>query len=201
MKVWEFVEVKKNPFNEEPDTAPNALYSYILREQGSDWKMGSSMTYKEVKLLLGHFGIEKPEELAEKTFSGARESPSSALNLLIVQIKHGGDYIPPTEETLYERAASALSNMECPDFSDVDDETVFKAFHKKFNWFDVDEKWFYSFQERISALSNGTVQLQKADVEDFSVRVKGPAECLLLIKGNKKQRVILGPYSTPISFD
>lgn len=205
MKVWEFVKVEKDSFDTGADTAPNASYSYSVKEQGSNWVMSSGITYQELEPLLPIFEVGRPEDLVGKSFQSPAQDFQSAISLLITQvqheIKHGTPYIPPTEEDLYERAAVALGNMECPDFSEVDDETVFNAFHNAFDFFHANEDWLHRFQERIHELSEGTVQLQKTRIEDFSIRIKGPAEYLLLVRGEQTQRVTLGPYSTPVSFD
>jgi hypothetical protein len=201
MKVWELSEVKKNPFDKRADTDPDAIYSITISEQGSYWSTRSGITYRELMPILSHFKVNRPEDLTGKTFTNTRESATSALNLLIVEISHGGEYTPPSEESLHERAIVALGNMQCPDFSDVDDETVYNAFRKAFNGSRIDEKWLCWFQKRISTSSNGRVQLQKANIDEFSMRVMGPAEYLILAADERRQRVILGPYSRPVSFD
>lgn len=104
-------------------------------------------------------------------------------------------------DNLYLEAAIALSKMQCPDFSGVDDETIFDAFQEIFNDSSINQRWVQELEARIADLSDEEVLLQTADSEKFSMRIKGPAAYLALVKGNEIQRFTIGPYSTPISFD
>lgn len=199
--VWEFVEVRKNPYDERPPTDPKALYSYYVRRVGDDGMEGSSFFYSEIFPLLSHFGIQKPEELVGKTFESTHWAFNMALNYLVIEIQHDFQYTPPSKEELYERAAVSLSNMTCPRFLNVDKNTVASAFGETFDFFHACPEWLDWFSRRIRELSEGEVDLVKANPDDFEARVRGPAEYLELVKGGYRQKLILGPYSTPISFE
>ncbi len=198
--TWKFVKVEKNPFCEKADIDPDAIYSYDMSAEGSDWVVSSGMAYEEVKYLLALFGVKTPGELKGRTFKSQKTDASMAVDYLILMQKHGGNYTPPSDEQLYEQTALAMSKMECPDFSDVDRETVFHAFLKAWQGFSAEKDWMQNLKNRISELSEGKVKLVEGDYEKFPVRVKGPADYLLLIKGEKSIMVIMGPYSTPVSF-
>jgi len=89
--------------------------------------------------------------------------------------------------------------MECPDFSDLDGQTVADAFREVWGGWEADETWLADFTKKLDLL--GGVLLRKANYESFSIRVKGPASYLELVKGDKVQKIIVGPYSTPIIFE
>lgn len=93
-----------------------------------------------------------------------------------------------------------MAHIEVPDFSDVDDETVHDAFAQVWDGFRAEAAWLKTFKAQIVVASRGAVELQDADANDFSVRVKGPAEYLMLVRGSERQKVILGPYSHPVEF-
>src|SRR6185437_1698850 len=101
----------------------------------------------------------------------------------------------------HARAAQALSEGKCPDFTDVDNHTVFKAFFETFDGFRAKDSWLMKFQETIAQLSGAQVQLSRGDREVFRKRVKGPAEYLILTVRGEGRRLIFGPYSTPFQFD
>jgi len=83
----------------------------------------------------------------------------------------------------------------------VDDKTVFDAFQDVFNDSSISQRWLEQLEARIADLSDEEVQLQTADSEKFSMKIRGPAAYLALVKNNEIQRFTIGPYSTPISFD
>lgn len=207
--TWKFIKFGQNPFCKKAGTDPGAFYSYEVSENGSAWVIGSDLSYEEVKYLMAYFGVKTPGELAGKSFLSRRSDIFSAIDYLVILQKHGGKYAPPSEAELYERVAQALSQMRCPDFSEVDRETVFLAFSRQWEGFSVNKAWLAGLRKRILALSNGQVWLLAEDRRKFSIRVKGPAEYLLLLRGSETQifedkaegqRVIIGPYSQPVIF-
>lgn len=201
MFTWQFEKIRRNRFCKEPENSPEALYSSQLKEQNSRKFEEVVLFYSELELLLLYFGVEKPEELVGKSFTCPMGDAGVAISLLISEIKHRGAYNLQTPESLYARAALALSKLECPDFSDIDKNTIWKTFSAVFNGFRANKDWLRGLQETIRDLSDAKVALREANIDDFSVRFKGPAEYLVLVSDEKKQRVIFGPYSTPFVFD
>jgi len=200
MTTFMIVELSQNPFDDDHvPTDPEAFYSWGLAQVGSNWTTSSGFSYSKVMLLMKHFNVAHASQLVGKTFESEKYEATSALDLLLVQIAHGGKYTPPSTQTVRNRALASLANMECPDFSDLDDETVAKAFAEVWGGWEADEEWLADFTKKLDLL--GGVLLRKADYNTFSMRVKGPASYLELVKGDKVQKIILGPYSTPISFE
>lgn len=196
-------KMEKNEFDKKPGNHPDTLYSWRISRTDSNWTTSSSITFSDVQLLMDHFGVNDPSKLIDKTFETPDDysDPSLALDLLLKKIQHGGSYNPPSSDQLISRAINALAAMNCPDFSDVDSQTVYEAFQGTFQMFSPKTDWLKWFKEQISVRSLGEVQMDDANVDDFKVRVRGPADYLMLVRGNQKIRVIFGPYSTPFSFD
>lgn len=202
MNTWIIESILQNPFDYNHSTTdPEALYMWSLRLQGENAVTESSMSFAEAMELMRHFRVKDSSQLAGKKFQSERSNASSALNLLLIQIRHGGKYVPPTHESIRERVAQSLAKMEEPDFSDIDDETIFESFIDVWDIMSAKPEWLKKFTARIAEISNGRVSLIKAEPRNFSARVLGPAEYLMLVQGKQKQRIILGPYSTPVSFD
>jgi hypothetical protein len=89
--------------------------------------------------------------------------------------------------------------MECPDYSDVDEETVFTDFHAMYgDASNANSDWLQKLKQDVAGKSSGKVALDSADLNLFTWRIKGPAEYLLLSQGDKKIQVVVGPYSSPI---
>jgi hypothetical protein len=200
MYTWVIYKMKLNQFCKSTPTDPNASYMWDLHMKDSDWITGSGTTYAKVALLMKHFGVEKPEELEGKSFTSERDSAGSALDLLLVQIRNGGNYTPPSHEEIRLRAATAMAKFERPDYSDVDDETVFDAFQEVWGGWHAEENWLNWLKAKIQDLSQGRVVLLEADVNDFSMRIKGPANYMMLQRGEECQLVVIGPYSHPVTF-
>ena len=191
--------MSQNPFDKHMPTDPDAFYSWGLSRAGSNYKTLSGFSYSKVMLLMMHFKVTDASQLVGMTIESEKNGECSALDLLLIQIAHGGKYTPPSAKTVRDRALVSLANMECPDFSDLDDETVANAFSDVWNGWEADQEWLADFSKKLELL--GGVLLRKADSKDFSMRVKGPASYLELVKDGKVQKIILGPYSTPITFE
>jgi len=84
--------------------------------------------YKFLKPILAYKRLKSPSGLKGTPFVSPSGNPFTALRLLSLQARHGGKYAPPSVRALYAQAVEALAKMECPDFSDTDDETVYAAF-------------------------------------------------------------------------
>jgi hypothetical protein len=169
--------------------------------KGIDWCMSSGMSFEEARLIANYFGFKTPEELVQTEFEDNGDGISCTLEEFIKIQQFGADYIPPTNTVLYERVALCFSQMKCPDFSDIDRISLYKAFAVCFPRFYVNKCWFKRLQYRVRALSQGRVRLEKSS-DHFPVRVRGSAEYLSLIDRRKNQKilVILGPYAPPITF-
>ena len=73
--------------------------------------------------------------------------------------------------TLYGRAAQALSQMQAPDFSDLDKDVVLAAYWAIFDGHTYDrEDWLKNFMNDVSNRSHGVVKLEKADMNQFASR-------------------------------
>ncbi|GEM_PF-4072591 len=107
-----------------------------------------------------------------------------------------------TRAEIYERTAIALSKMEVPDFSDFSENDIQDAFWVVFipGGSSADKIWLKELQDRVAELSGGTVRMHRSSAKHFQQSVRGAAEYLILKKGKTKMKVVLGPYSTPITF-
>lgn len=121
----------------------------VLYDGVTGWSIESS----ELEPLLKHFQVETLEELQGKHFESPKRGAISALDFFLVQLKHNGNYKPPSKQKLIIRAARALANMEEPDFSDVDSDTVCSAFLEPWNFFNLDEKWMRMFTGMVDPIS------------------------------------------------
>jgi hypothetical protein len=196
--------MEHNQFDEHSPTDKNALWMYELSVLGSMLRIGSGFSYQKVELLMKHFGVSNPEFLVGKVFDSPRESATSALDLLLTEIENSGKYTPPSSEEIRHIAAVALSKLEMPDYKGIDKETISRAFQEIWSGFRAKSEWLKSFAKEIKDLSDPKhkVRLLQATRDDvFKYKIRGPAEYMLLKCGRKTQRVIIGPYSNPISFD
>ncbi len=201
MTKWKIVRIEHNPFdNDHSPTDQQAYYCWELSQEGSSWKTGSGFNYADVMQLMKHFKVQTAAELVGLTFESEKNEASSALDFLLVQIRHGGSYTPPSGQIVRNRVLASLANLEQPDLSDLDGETIANAFREVWGDWEADETWLSKLMDDICYFSTGQVHLRKADSNTFSVHIKGPASYLELVKGGTVQKIIIGPYSTPVSF-
>jgi len=179
-------------------------YRIWISSDSVNWSVfGDFISPKDTDNLMKFFKVNKAEKIIGKKFQIPKKWANQmykVLNYLIVQGIHNGKYLPPTDVELYERAAQSLAKMENPDFYDVDDITVFEVFYKAF----YSEGWLEYLTGRIKMLSGGKVVFRKATKEEFGsfkCRVRGPAKYMILESEEKKIRLRVGPYSSPIAFD
>lgn len=199
MHTWVIDEINRRRCSSQ--VLIDSVYDGFLKEEGSRGCCSFTVKFSEAELLMKHFGVGQISELVGKSFVNEKAFSDSALNLLLVQIQHNGNYTPPSHESLLQRAAEAMAKMKEPDFSDVDKETVYDAFQKEWGYgSQADSKWLVNFANKIYKLSRCEVMLVKAISHDGFPNVLGPAEYLFLIKGYLRQRVVIGPYSTPVEF-
>lgn len=203
MKRIHIVSMEHNRFDTDHlPTDPDALYSWGLRKIGDDETVGSSATFKELEPICVFFGASTPEKLKGLVY----EIPDDiyvelSLEYLALLCKGGGVYTPPSAEEIVARAITALANFELPDYSDVDGMTVCHAFGEGFDFFSLREEWFDKFCQAVKERSQKGVHIERANVKEFTLTIRGPAVYLHLVRGEEKRRMTFGPYSTPFSFD
>lgn len=197
---WEITELYQNPFSKDAPDDPQAPYMITMLGTGNRWQQTFSLPFSQIKVLMTHFKVNSPEYLKGKSFISSRNAAGSALDLLIVQTLNGGYYKPPSGSQVRRRLVEALAEFRQPDFSKVDDETVAKAIHEYWDGPQPKEDFFNWLKFEVRELSNNTVFLEEADINLFSIRLRGPAVYLALRRGIEQQLVILGPYSHPVQF-
>ncbi|PWU23365.1 hypothetical protein C5B42_03195 [Candidatus Cerribacteria bacterium 'Amazon FNV 2010 28 9'] len=198
--TWTFVGFEQSSYDakKHSPTDSDADYMWGLQADGFGTIMGGC-SYTKAQPLMQHFKVLSLPQLVGKSFESEKEDASSALDLLLVQLRHGGKYVPPSYESLRERAAQALAQMQAPSYEDVDGETVFNAFYAVWDGWVPNAEWLKSFQQRIWDLSNGEVVLEEATDTKGFVMIKGPAAYFFLKKGEEVCYVDIGPYSNPVS--
>jgi len=204
MRKWQIRKIKNNSSDKKPPTHPEALYCWELSSVGGNGVALSNFLFSDVMLLKKHFDVVHTSDLVDIIFEAPNEykDPSSALDFLLRVLKNRGIYEKShaAYEDLYEKAARSLAKMECPDFSDMNNHWVFRAFQSVFESFSLDQVWFESFKKRVLAYSEGRVEIMDADIEDFSFRIKGPAAYLKLTDGEQEIKFNFGPYCPPFQF-
>ena len=92
MTKWRIVFIEHSRFDDHAPTDPQADYGWKLSQDGSSWKTQSGFNYADVLQLMKHFKVETVAELVGLTFESEENEASPALDLLLVQIRHGGIY-------------------------------------------------------------------------------------------------------------
>jgi len=118
------------------------------------------------------------------------------------EVTDWGSEYSQEDERLYDRTATALSGLQCPDFLDVNLGQVVKSFAKIFQGFSVDILWYKGLEERLSTLGLGKVKMENGHKGEIQgpplLPVRGSAVYLTLIRGDERMWVTIGPYSTPV---
>lgn len=201
MTTYEIRGMHHNAYDNADPFRPDALYMYeisIFREEPT---LRSGTDYKSVKLLMEHFNVHNPSELIGKMFEVPNDDDAEyALQRLLLNIQNEGKYTPPSDTQLLFRAVNSLALMTCPDFSNVDSQTVYTFFATAFRGFVLDRVWFDRFEALLAEHSAGEVRILNGNSEDFRMRVKGPAAYFKLIRGTTEINFVFGPYSTPFVF-
>jgi len=207
---WKFTGI--TPFlGETQDRGAN--YRVELRNVDTTESGSQDVSRARLQPLTKYFNIGKIEELKGKDFKTDNDTsdPWQWLEELSVKIKNNGNYVSPSPEELYDRAARALAEMELPDFSDVETKDVLKIFslayvdnqgHANFNT-PINENWLSDFKEKVSKYSSGKVVLLEASPSDkFSYYVLGKATYLKLEnkETGRTRPLIMGPYGEPFQF-
>jgi hypothetical protein len=201
--TWQIVKIAQNSFDDKPSDHPKAQYIYELEADTSPgWRSGSSIEYADVQLVMAHFKVNHPQKLAGKTFESSSREHSRALELFLFHIRTNGTYWPPSAENIRILVAVALSQMSEPNLSHIDHRSIANAFKEVWGkGFTADPTWLGQFAALIFDLSSGQVLLTPAGDVEFNLLFNGQASNMLLTKGDKTIRVILGPYSNPVTFD
>jgi len=109
----------------------------------------------EMQAVLDHYRLEQPSDLTGMAI--ATNIPLRvSINMLALQIKHGGMYTAPSKSVLFNRTVNALSQMKCPDFSDVDVRTNERAFRQM----QKDNPSWTEMEDAVSLHSQGKVRLE-----------------------------------------
>jgi hypothetical protein len=96
-----------------------------------------------------------------------------------------------TRTNIFQIAINALSNLEIPDFKDISQDTIFKAFC--YIW--DNEILINNF---LQSIKNNGVTIQEIKEEDTEFAVDGPARYFILTKSDGvTMPIMFGPYSTP----
>lgn len=201
---WTITDLSQNWWSKDEPESPTTYYNWTLSDTNG-CPYSSAIKYEDVKVLMRAFKVDKPSLLVDKTFKSTRADASAALNLFLTETRHremhGTKYVPPDADKLIDRAAAALARLQIPDFSDVDHETVYKAFAPAFNIFELKKKWIEAFKARLAFYGGGCTRIESAPEQAFRERILGPAAYFYLINGKTKRRITFGPYSNPFSFD
>ena len=113
---------------------------------------------------------------------------------------YGAQRCAISEAPVYEATAAALARMEEPDLGFLEPEVIICAFLQAFDGGDARNEWLAMFSARVMDLSRGAVRLERTDHERFRLRMHGAAAYLVLVRGEQRQRLILGPYARPVQF-
>lgn len=189
----------------------------------TNYREGSIIRSTDVPHLQQYFEAHSVSQLTGKRFSVAcslnehnglvTKDPLEALDKLAMEAAHHGHYVPPTDEQLHARMVSALAKMQQPEFLDVDEETVYEAFSRLYYgsattgglWDErrADPKWIASLTHDIAVQSGGSVRLTHARKEDFSFVSRCGCEDYFLLENDSgpSQRILIGPYKSPVVFD
>lgn len=130
-----------------------------------------------------------------------KNDPLIALEFYLLNIKCGGCYNPPSFEDVRTKAAKSLAKIELPDFSKIDQETVYKSFLEIWDGKLANPTCLVEFQNLVERLSNGATKLRWADPKIFT-EPKVNAEHLQLCSnhhGSRIQKLYMRP-DLPIEF-
>lgn len=163
--------------------------------------MGSSMAKSDAEYLMKYFQVKSPANLCGKTIKSESDDIFEAFEQLIFSAKYDGKYVPPSDQLIFAKVARALSNMKEPDLSDVDKYTVYRAFQKVYNTEEDRDRWQKWLKNKVRTLSQKRVSLRNARGVKFNNIILGPANYLILVSKNKVQKVTIGPYSEPVTFE
>jgi hypothetical protein len=99
-------------------------------------------------------------------------------------------------EAIFKHAAQALARFEIPDFDNFSENEVCDAFSEAMSGYHFAD-WLLFMQQEISDISGNSVEFAKAS---FTTGIKGINRQFILKKGDREQKVVVGPYMPPIMF-
>ena len=204
MPTWKFVNIIHSPQGEQSPTDPDARYRCFVSKDDGASREGTGCRYRDLELIMKSLMVDKPRKLVGRQFvspTNYTEGPL-ALDYYLTQLRHGGIYMPPAPDQIYDRIVDALARMECPDFSDIDRLTLWQAMVKWYNRFNILPARLTWLQEEVQRRSGGRVEVESANAVDFAVTVHGVATFLRLITSDDRiQRFVLTPTLPPVTFD
>lgn len=145
-----------------------------------------------LELLLKKFGAKQASTLVGKSFKTEHKSATRALERLILDLLHGGTYMPPSAKELIRHAAEALAKFENPDFSRVDTDTIFQVFIREYKEGTLIPK----LTNLVHEISGGEITLLPAKELPFGDKSQGIY--LELTSSSNRIVVLVGPYPNPI---
>jgi len=131
----------------------------------TETKEGRGLPYDDfwpgdLKYLLDYFEVSNFKDLEGKEFESNERESGYALNFLVVNQKHGGKYIPPTDDELRSAIVKSFAKMECLDFSNYDQATTTHFAYREFTSSEK-ESWLTDLKQRVYEESNHTVVLSR----------------------------------------
>jgi len=199
MNQWKIIKVEQDGKGHAEDL--NTYYNLEAQlESGTGGIPSVCLKYCEIKELLDFNNFDDPRDLIGCTYAspGRYEDFGSVMNYNLLMMRTDNTYIPPSFEQLYERAVCALSRMTCPNFSDIDDLTVFNAFFHAYN-----NDWLGIMMQRVHQRSGGQVRVQIVNPKargGFPM-IQGQAVYMMLFgPGDRRIRFTFTPSAEPFEF-
>jgi len=196
MKVWTIASVRQQRFCDKRPDHPDAQYYLEGELAGQGLVTDASLTFKEVAELVDCFSVQGVSDIVGQKMLVSDECYSFklALSYCLLIYRTDNTYKPPTPEQLFERTVCELSNMRCPDFSDVDKATVVNAFCRA-----TTEEWLKQLKAKILARTGGDVKISDADPAEFPEKYM-QTHHLFLIGHGKAIKFFIAPIETPVRF-
>ncbi len=132
--IWRITDIKRARDNNAP---PNSLQErlnitlvllspYIHKCNGTVL----NVVRKELLSWCRWQGLEKPAQLIGQIFYTPEycSNPADALDFILIQASHHGQYQPPSPEQIFISIAQSVARLEEPDLSGIDRATLRKTF-------------------------------------------------------------------------
>lgn len=143
--------------------------------------VSTSATTTDLVHIQEFFKVEQPAQLVGKTWVSDRDNPFDALDLLRVVAINGGSYTPPDGDDILDTAATALAQLQLPNFERYDYASVEAALSAALATPEAAARWSRHLAELVAAKSNGTVQLAPLDPERLEAPIVGTSSMNMLI--------------------
>jgi len=197
---WRIGPVTLNQNTESQGDQPEHQYNLRVTEiSGLPVEIGLSEADSE--LLLKHFKVDHVFDLLRKTFVVSEEyiDATYAFDWFLTNLRHDGHYQAPSVRQIFERTAKALAKMECPDFSDVDSQTLRQAFTIWFSGVHVTDSKFGWLNTEIELRTDNQVFLRKAKIEEFRIQYHGPVALCKLCGPMYERMFVFDPFAPSCS--